>query len=103
MAKLRDAIKADALNTPAPLERAGERPANQSDNLKLVLQTQIKLREAVANEIKFSQPILEQAGNPVIFPHTINVFQGQAGVHKSRLAEIVCASLLKSMAAAMSY
>ena len=66
-----------------------------SENLKMVLETQSKLRETKASEIKFSQPVLKQGENAVIFPHTINVIQGQAGVHKSRLAENICASFLK--------
>ncbi len=64
-------------------------------NLEKVLETQKKLRKIVATKIKFSEPILEQNGNPVIFPHTINVIQGQAGQHKSRVAENICAALLK--------
>ena len=41
-------------------------------------------------------PIITQNDNAVIFPHTINVIQGQAGVHKSRLAECFCSALLKT-------
>jgi len=66
-----------------------------SANLKTVLDTSAKLREAKSKEIQFSAPILIQNGNAVIFPHTINVIQGQAGVHKSRLAETICAAILK--------
>lgn len=66
-----------------------------SDNLKTVLATREKLRGLKATEIQFSQPVLRQGENAVIFPHTINVIQGQAGVHKSRLAENICAAFLK--------
>jgi len=66
-----------------------------SDNLKTVLATREKLKKIKANEINFSEPVLKQGGNAVIFPHTINVIQGQAGVHKSRLAENICAAFLK--------
>lgn len=69
--------------------------ANISDNLKTVLATREKLKGIKASEIKFSEPILRQGENAVIFPHTINVIQGQAGVHKSRLAETICAAFLK--------
>lgn len=69
--------------------------ASISDNLKTVLATREKLREIKASEIKFSEPVLKQGENAVIFPHTINVIQGQAGVHKSRLAENICAAFLK--------
>ncbi len=66
-----------------------------SDNLQIVLNTYSKLRELKANEIRFSEPVLKQGENAVIFPHTINVIQGQAGVHKSRLAENLCAAFMK--------
>jgi len=66
-----------------------------SDNLKTVLETQERLKELKASEIRFSEPVLKQGKNAVIFPHTINVIQGQAGVHKSRLAESICAAFLK--------
>ena len=67
----------------------------QSENLKTVLATQAKLRVLKATDIKFSLPILKQGENAIIFPHTINVIQGQAGVHKSRLSEFICAAFLK--------
>ncbi len=66
-----------------------------SDELKTVLATSEKLKELKANEIVFSKPILRQGENAVIFPHTINVIQGQAGVHKSRIAEAICSALIK--------
>jgi len=69
--------------------------ASHSDNLKTVLITREKLKERKAAEIRFSEPVLKQGENAVIFPHTINVIQGQAGVHKSRLAENICAAFLK--------
>jgi hypothetical protein len=69
--------------------------SNISKNLSIVLKTQEKLKEIKSSMIKFSSPVLKQGENSVIFPHTINVIQGQAGVHKSRLAEIICSALLK--------
>lgn len=66
-----------------------------TDNLKIVLDTREKLKEKKAMEIHFSDPVLKQGENPVIFPNTINVIQGQAGVHKSRLAENICSAFLK--------
>lgn len=68
---------------------------NISSNLKIILETREKLKELKATEIQFSVPVLKQGENAVIFPHTINVIQGQAGVHKSRLAENICAAFLK--------
>ncbi len=69
--------------------------SNLSKDLQTILQTRDKLKAAKATEIKFSEPIMQQGENAVIFPHTINVIQGQAGVHKSRLAENICAAFLK--------
>jgi len=66
-----------------------------SSNLQKILETREKLKELKANEIHFSEPVLKQGENAVIFPHTINVIQGQAGVHKSRVAEILCSAILK--------
>lgn len=65
-----------------------------SENLKMVLATSEKLKTTKASEIRFSEPVLKQGDNAVIFPHTINVIQGQAGVHKSRLAETICSAFL---------
>jgi predicted ATPase len=56
------------------------------------LTTQI-IAENKGKPISFSQPIVWQKENPVFFPKTINVIQGKAGVHKSRLAETICAAL----------
>ena len=66
-----------------------------SGNLKIILDTRQKLKELKATDIKFSDPILKQGENAVIFPRTINVIQGQNGTHKSRLAEYICSALLK--------
>ena len=70
----------------------------ESPQLKLsrLLESQQKIKENKGKPISFSQPILWQKENPVFFPKTINVIQGKAGVHKSRLAETICASLLKT-------
>lgn len=71
------------------------KPKYLSENLIKVLETSEKLKQIKSTEIKFSYPVILQQGNPVIYPHTINVIQGQAGVHKSRLAEIICSAFLK--------
>jgi len=70
----------------------------ESPQIKLsrLLESQKKIKENKGKPINFSQPILWQKENPVFFPKTINVIQGKAGVHKSRLAETICAALLKT-------
>ncbi len=85
-------IQADIKQT----EESQAQTQNQiSKELKIILATRDKLKTLKETEISFSDPVLRQGDNPVIFPHTINVIQGQAGVHKSRLAETICAALLK--------
>lgn len=66
-----------------------------SPNLRIILDTAESLKKIKTTDIKFSAPVLFQGENAVIFPHTINVIQGQNGVHKSRLAENICSALLK--------
>lgn len=83
---------------PRPTEHKANSSQLASDNLMIVLKTSEQLRERKAQDIKFSDPLLSQNGNAVIFPHTINVIQGQAGVHKSRLAEAMCSTLIKTPA-----
>ncbi|MEI8048915.1 MAG: hypothetical protein WCI92_16150 [Bacteroidota bacterium] len=88
----------DILNNSHFVDDENTQPSGQpeiSANLSKVLATREKLKLIKATDIKFSAPVLKQAENAVIFPHTINVIQGQAGVHKSRLAECICAALLK--------
>lgn len=65
--------------------------------LQKLLTSQKKITEAKEKKVVFSNPILYQNNNPVIFPRTINIIQGKAGVHKSRMAECICASLLKKI------
>jgi hypothetical protein len=68
---------------------------DNSSNLEKVLSTRELLTINKKKEIIFSAPILKQEDNPILFPNTINTIQGQAGVHKSRLAETICSVLLK--------
>ena len=66
-----------------------------SESLRKIMLTSEKIKKIKEREIRFADPILRQNANAIIFPHTINVIQGQAGVHKSRLAEFICAAMLK--------
>lgn len=93
-----DAIEENGITSDG-LQREVERVANTinkpSDFLKKIIMTADKIKKIKEGDIQFSDPILLQNGNAIIFPHTINVIQGQAGVHKSRLAEFICAAMLK--------
>ena len=66
-----------------------------SENLIKVLESREQLRNKITGEISISEPVIKQGENALIFPNTINVIQGQAGVHKSRLAEFFCATFLR--------
>lgn len=61
----------------------------------MILNAGEKLKIAKGNDICFTEPIIRQMDNPIIYPNTINVIQGQAGANKSRLAEYFCSALLR--------
>ncbi len=77
------------------IESLANKTTNHSESLSKIMLTSEKIKKIKENEIRFAEPILRQNENAIIFPHTINVIQGQAGVHKSRLAEFICAAMLK--------
>ncbi|WP_040252381.1 toprim domain-containing protein [Psychroserpens mesophilus] len=63
--------------------------------LPLLLKTQKALTDRKSEKIAKTEPILTQNGQSIIFPRTINIIQGKAGVHKSRLAETFCSVFIK--------
>ncbi len=68
--------------------------SNSGSHLDQLLATRKTLQERVAGTIAHPEPILSQNGQGVIWPHTINLIQGQTGTHKSRVAELICAILI---------
>lgn len=64
-------------------------------HLRVLLATQQKLAERKAEDIQLTPPILTLNGNGIVFPRTINIIQGKAGVHKSRLAETLCSAFIQ--------
>lgn len=68
---------------------------NTDQYLSILLQTQKTLTQRKSETIAKTQPILTQNDQGVIFPRTINIIQGKAGVHKSRLAETFCSAFIK--------
>jgi hypothetical protein len=70
-------------------------PVAEPSRLEKVLITREILAQNKSKKITFSNPILTQSDNPVFFPKTINVIQGKAGVHKSRLAQIISSAMLR--------
>lgn len=77
------------------MEQLTKKINKPSESLTKIMLTTEKIKKIKERDIRFADPILRQNGNAIIFPHTINVIQGQAGVHKSRLAEFICAAMLK--------
>jgi ribosome-binding factor A len=53
------------------------------------------VKHRVKQQIEFMPALLLHNGNAAIFPNTISVIQGQSGVHKSGIAQLICASLIK--------
>lgn len=68
---------------------------NLTSELQNLIDTENNLKQLVKSEIKFSKPMLTNNENAIIYPNTINVIQGAAGAHKSMLAEIISAAILK--------
>lgn len=68
-----------------------------SEMLQKLLKTEKLIKETKKSNIRFAPPLITWEELPVIFPNTISVIQGQHGVHKSRLAEIICVSLLSGI------
>jgi hypothetical protein len=63
-------------------------------HLDHLLATHKILQERVASIVAHPEPILSQNGQGIIWPHTINLIQGQTGTHKSRVAELICSILI---------
>jgi hypothetical protein len=64
-------------------------------NLQELQENEELIRKRSCENITFSQPILTLDGIGIIFPNTITTIQGQKGVHKSRLTELIAAAFLK--------
>src|ERR1700761_872160 len=53
-----------------------------------------QIHEKSKREIIKPRAIISLNGEPLIFPNTINVIEGQPGTNKSRLAETLCGAIL---------
>lgn len=69
----------------------------EQEILDRLLSIELKLKNRKSEEIKKVKAILNHQDNGLIFPRTINIIQGKAGVHKSRLAETICSALIKKV------
>ncbi|WP_438710258.1 hypothetical protein ACSTS3_14390 [Aquimarina muelleri] len=69
--------------------------SKENDYIPLLLKTQKELTQRKAKLIHKVPPLLFHKDIGILYPRTINVIQGKAGVHKSRLAETICSALIK--------
>lgn len=88
------ALLKEAITDPNQWRQPDEARCETSETLRSLLDIQEQLRAMKSTDIRFSPPILTREDAAVIFPNTINAIQGQTGTHKSRLAEVICSSLL---------
>lgn len=67
-----------------------------SPELNIVLETSKKIRKIKEGNINYAKPIISQNGNPIIFPNTIVVIQGQSASFKSGVSAGLCSTILKT-------
>jgi len=71
-----------------------EREETGKANFEKILRSKSFLEEHITKQVTFASPIIERDQQGILHPNTINVIQGKAGVHKSRLVESLCSCLL---------
>lgn len=62
--------------------------------LALIIQAKEMIREKLPTDIEFDQPIITRNEQGIITPNTINMIQGKAGSHKSRLVETFSSAII---------
>ena len=80
---------AELLATPTPAAEPSERLAG-------LLTISQQVRAATEQPVTFRPAIFWHDGEPVIWPRTVNLIQGQTGVHKSRVAELFGSAVLRA-------
>jgi hypothetical protein len=73
-------------------------PPNIDDLLfvPMLLETKERISLLKDQHIKFEGPAVTIQESPVLFLNTINIIQGKTGTHKSRFAELLVSTILKS-------
>jgi len=69
-----------------------------SQALAALLADEQLLRVASTSPVTFRPALFWHDDEPVIWPRTVNLIQGQTGVHKSRVAELLGSTLLATLA-----
>ena len=75
-------------------------PPGSTNWLPELLDTRERLRERSAATVSFAPPLFFQDEEPVIWPRTLALIQGQTGAHKSRVAELFGTVLIAAQAPA---
>jgi len=65
-----------------------------NNSISKLLEAKKRIRLKLSEEIEYDAAILTRHEQNILNPNTINVIQGKAGSHKSRLVEIISASIL---------
>lgn len=77
-----------------PVQIPNNQTPSNNNFLKKVLHGRLALKERVKERIHFANPIIERENQGIVYRNTINVLQGKAGTHKSRLIEVFCSCIL---------
>ncbi|MGY2134733.1 hypothetical protein ACW9KT_21060 [Hymenobacter sp. HD11105] len=78
----------------ASFRQKGKEPPPSKNWLPQLLDTRQQLRTRSTETVTFAPPLFFQDDEPVIWPRTINLIQGQTGAHKSRVAELFSTVLI---------
>ena len=76
----------ESLNQQKPLDK----------NILALLDLSKQIKERMKEPITFLPALIHHNSEPAIFPNSIAIIQGQSGVHKSGIAQSICACLIKS-------
>lgn len=74
--------------------RTAKKAVVEGFHVRHLLELRQVLKKRVASPVTCAAPILTQDGEGIVWPHTINVIQGQTGTHKSRVAETISSVLI---------
>lgn len=76
------------------VEMVTSKPPDSSASLARLLSISNQIKACTERTVVFPPALLWQDDEPVIWPRTVNLIQGQTGVHKSRVAELFGSAIL---------
>lgn len=90
----------DKENTPKFSLEAFNESLNQHEpcntDIIQLLDLSKQIKERMKEPITFLPALIHHNSEPAIFPNSIAIIQGQSGVHKSGIAQSICACLIQS-------